>query len=247
MSQTEETFNAYKHLFKPVPLEGQPNVCYLCLGAVGDFPQCYNCRKLFLESACPTSLERRVIPMTIARNPSPWYWTLQTYKGAQFAENALVIASIAYQWLKQHKSKTASLLGGDADFLSIVPSKKPGITYERQPLQRALSLVQPFGDRLRKTLRCVDATLGGHMKYAPEMFEPVDAAALERSRIILIEDTWITGATALSAAGALLAAGAESVVITPIARDFRIAFHTEEHPYNSYIAEPYELDRWPRL
>lgn len=81
-------------------------------------------------------------------------------------------------------------------------------------------------------------------EYRPEIFAPV--AEVGGHRIILVEDTWITGATALSAAGALLDAGADSVVITPIARDMKPAFHGEEHPYLVYIQHEYELEAWPR-
>ena len=69
---------------------------------------------------------------------------------------------------------------------------------------------------------------------------------IARKRIVLIEDTWITGATAVSAAGALLDAGADSVVIAPIARDFRVLYHAEDHPYLAHIARGYDVRFWPR-
>ncbi len=82
-------------------------------------------------------------------------------------------------------------------------------------------------------------------KYAPEMFR-ANPDVVNGGRIVLIEDTWITGATAISAAGSLLAAGADSVVITPIARDFRVQFHAEDHPYLARIARKFDVRSWPR-
>jgi glutamine phosphoribosylpyrophosphate amidotransferase len=80
--------------------------------------------------------------------------------------------------------------------------------------------------------------------YRPEIFEVVDDVAGDR--IVLVEDTWIRGATALSAAGALLSAGAGAVVITPIARDVKPSFHGEDHPYLSYLTAGYDITAWPR-
>ena len=235
MPNTGEIFENWKHLFNNVPAEGQEYVCYLCLGAVSDYQQCFDCRELFMASNCPRDLRQHVIPMTVAENPSPWYGILKKYKAGQFQEYGVVVASVAYQWLKRHHRRIAGLLGGDADFVTIVPSKRR-VTYAAQPLRHALALVPKFGNRLNELLRCEDATLYGRSKYAPEMFAPLDPRGLRGRRIILIEDTWITGATAVSAAGAMYEAGAESVVITPIAREMKPSFHGEEHPYRTLIA-----------
>jgi orotate phosphoribosyltransferase len=78
----------------------------------------------------------------------------------------------------------------------------------------------------------------------PSVFDVV--CDVEDARIILVEDTWITGATALSAAGALIEAGAEAVVITPIAREMKPAYHGDDHPYLEYLTAPYRLTVWPR-
>lgn len=37
-------------------------------------------------------------------------------------------------------------------------------------------------------------------------------------RVLLVEDAWVTGATAVSAAGSLVEAGAAEVLVLPIAR-----------------------------
>ena len=245
MYTSREIFESKRHIFKPVPPEGLPSVCYLCLGAVDStFPQCYPCRKLFQEGPCPASMERRVVPMTIALNPSTWYHALQNYKTAQFREYGSTLGSLAYRWLNRHHDRLANILGGEPDYVTVVPSKKGVTTFETQPLRKALATVTPMRERLREVLRCASPMMERLREYRPDIFAPV--ADVSGHRVILVEDTWITGATALSAAGALLDAGAESVVITPIARDMKPTFHGEEHPYLRYIRHEYDLEAWPR-
>lgn len=243
---TRDYVKEYGAHFWQVPHERDENVCGLCLGAVGGtYAQCFNCNELLRRSTAPASLQGRVVPMSIARNPGPWYTMLQSYKKGAWQEYAPVVASLAYEWLTAHDGRLQELLGGTIDLLTIVPSKKPAVTFATQHLRLALRLVKPIEERLVSTLECVDPAAYGRTKYAPEMF-CVQGDAVTAKRIVLIEDTWITGATALSAAGALLEGGAESVVVTPIARDFRVQFHMADHPYLARIARTFNLQSWPR-
>ncbi|MEK6374913.1 MAG: hypothetical protein AABO58_19735 [Acidobacteriota bacterium] len=243
---TRDYLDQYREHFWQVPHEAEANVCRLCLGAVpGTSEQCFNCYEILRRSAAPRSLRGRVVPMSIARNPGPWYWILESYKRGAFPEYAPVVASLAHEWLKAHAAGLHELLGGEPDLLTIVPSKKPRVTFDSQHLRLALALVKPLAERLEPTLECVNPGAYHRTKYAPEMFR-ASGAAIAGKRIVLIEDTWITGATAVSAAGALLNGGADSVAIVPIARDFRVQFHEEDHPYLARIARSYDVRSWPR-
>ncbi|MEO8034814.1 MAG: phosphoribosyltransferase [Acidobacteriota bacterium] len=181
--------------------------------------------------------------MTIALNPSPWYRALLTYKNTQFQEFGSTLGALAYRWLLTHEQELAGLLGGDSDYVTVVPSKR-GKTYENQPLRRALGMVGPMIPRMREAVRCVTPISERMFDYNPDIFETV--LDVSGDRVILVEDTWISGATALSAAGALLRDGAASVVITPIAREMKPSFHGKEHPYLQYLGGNYVLDSWPR-
>ena len=246
MLTTRDYVAQYRQHFWQVPHEDALNVCRLCLGAVAEpHDQCFNCHQLLLRSAAPRSLRGRVVPMSIVRNPSPWYSILQSYKKGAFREYAPIIASLAYEWITAHTHDLQGLLGGEPDLLTIVPSKKPGVSFDSQHLRNALGLVRPIAERLARTVQCVDPTVGHRQRYTPEMFR-ADPEVAAGKRILLIEDTWITGATAVSAAGALLEAGAGSVVIAPIARDFRVQFHGDDHPYLARIDRTYDIRAWPR-
>ena len=88
---------------------------------------------------------------------------------------------------------------------------------------------------------------GGAGTLPPEV-EP-GPTGVSDERVILIEDTWVTGATALSAAGALLGRGVESVAILPIARMVELGFWNSRyggHPYLGVLEKPYDPAEWPR-
>lgn len=247
MLTSRDIVEAKRHLFRIVPHESLPEVCYLCLGPTPNrWKYCANCARLFLKSGCSRSLDGRVVPMTIAENPSAWFWALQTYKRTEFREHASTIGSLANRWLYAHRQRLIDLLDhNNPDFMTVVPSKKGTSTYATQPLRRAVEIVSPPALEMRETLRCVAPMAERLTTYDPGIFETV--ADVEGAHIILVEDTWITGATALSAAGNLLEAGAEAVVITPIARDMKRAYHAERSPeYIEYLEPEYDLDWWPR-
>jgi hypothetical protein len=182
--------------------------------------------------------------MTIAPNPSTWYSALWTYKGGQFHEHGPTIGALTYRWLRAHRRDLEDLLDGPIDYLTIVPSKRGKETYATQPLRLALSLVPAMGKRVKETLRCDRPLTTRLADYDPSVFETVRDVAGDR--IILIEDTWISGATALSAAGNLIEAGAAAVVVVPIAREIQTAFHGPTHPYMQYLTGEYNVAAWPR-
>lgn len=78
--------------------------------------------------------------------------------------------------------------------------------------------------------------------YRPASFSTI--AQVEGLRVVLIEDSWVSGATPLSAAGALHDAGA-SVLVLPIARVVDNPAYWGEHPYVTQMTEAYDVARWP--
>lgn len=186
--------------------------------------------------------------MTVTINPSPWYTALNGYKQWEF-DYAEVLAAVAFHFLATHKDRIRAQLGGEPDILTIVPSKK-GFTFDRQRLTQALSLIEPIRDHLVQTLRHSAPSRPRDNKYHPDDFD-AHGESVNGKRVLLIEDTWVSGATAVSAAGRLVELGAASVVILPIARRVELAKWGDEHPY-ILDARRDGLDRnslaveWPR-
>ena len=62
------------------------------------------------------------------------------------------------------------------------------------------------------------STTGPHRKTYNSSAFSAGTTSVVGERVLLMEDTWVTGATAISAAGALLREGASGVMVMPIAR-----------------------------
>lgn len=237
-----EILQASKKYLGSVPDVTEPLVCGYCLGPVNSgFRHCYACTRLF--PAIPHELGEVVVPMTSVLKPSAWYSRLLTYKISE-PEHQPLIASLVYLYLTTHVREIASVLGGEPTIITIVPSKR-GRAYKEQPLRHALSMVAPLNAKLRHTLTMREGQAIGRWEYKPTAMRP-ENTVVKGQRVALIEDTWVTGATAMSAAGALMEAGARSVVVLPVGREVNETFSTEEHPYREAMKKPYDIRHWPR-
>ena len=115
-------------------------------------------------------------------------------------------------------------------------------------MRRAIALVSPLREQLAQTLTHVNTEAVPRRTFNPRALAAL-RGAVEGRRILLIEDSWVTGATAVSAAGSLLAADAASVLILPVARVIDTGFWPEDHPYRTALREPwdpFDSNAWPR-
>jgi predicted amidophosphoribosyltransferase len=226
--------NERRPILGTVPSADEEFVCDLCLGPVTEYTECFACKKAF--GGAPWELQRRVVPMTSVVKPSPWYSSAPQYMP--------VLASVAHAYLDAHQADIARMIGGAPDLITIVPSKR-GYVYERQPLKHTLSMSSRLRERLAQTMTHDPKIVVGRQEYNPKAFK-VMAQVVKGKRIILVEDTWVTGSTAVSAAGALLEAGASEVAIMPIARVLNDGFWPPDHPYREAMKAPYDHSAWPR-
>lgn len=221
--------------------------CKLCLGPVSGYLRCSSCHALYSQGL-PDPLLTGVIPLTSALNPSQWYTWLQTYK-TYHPERKVLIASLVYEYLHAHRARIDDALGGSISMLTIVPSKKPEFDFTSQPLRRALSLVDQLDAQLVQVLKYIPGARIGRSEYRPDAFwgTSIDVAD---ARIVIVEDTWVTGATALSAAGALYSLGAASVLILSLARLINSSYWSTDHPYREGMVDgtydPLSPFSWPR-
>lgn len=224
-------------------------VCNTCLGPVrGTFATCYACGQLS-KAGVPDVLTNAVVPATIAVNPGRWYRRLATYKAGHPSYRAH-LAALAWAYLDHHEDRLAAMAGGELTVVTPVPSKR-GRAYEDQPLQQALSAIKPIHDRMANALEFVPAAeVNFRRNYYPECFDGGPDKVVGE-RVLLIEDSWVTGATALSAAGALLMHGAAGVAILTLARVFDISYWADTgHPYYDRLLGEQRVDfrvaEWPR-
>jgi len=247
MATTAEILRTSAGMFGRVLPVASGFACELCLGPVTDYSRCSSCHRL-VSQGLPHELLTRVVPMTSALNPSKWYTWLQTYK-TYHPERGDVIASLSHEYMRAHRRPIEAILGGPVSMLTLVPSKKPGFTFSTQPLRKALSRVASLATLLKEVLHHVPGAQIGRSEYRSDAFRRTGISVV-RERIVIIEDTWVTGATALSAAGALYAFGVANVLVLPIARLINSSYWSTDHPYREGMVDgtydPLASTSWPR-
>ena len=225
-----------------------PWVCPGCLGPKREpFDWCPGCDRL-TRAGCPEEVLRSTVPVTIAERPGSWYNRLATYK-AGHPEYAFHLVSVFWTFLRTHREEIERQLGGSISMITPVPSKR-GKSYSEQLLRLAVAMAREIDDLLVPVLAFesdpgVEKLRGS---YYPQCFQRAGESP-NRERIVLVEDTWVSGATTVSAAGSLLEQGADSVLAVPIARVLDTVYW-EQSPYVTWINQQttrdYGSTPWPR-
>lgn len=191
--------------------------CPHCLGIKSAaYPHCIACHRLSgAWSSVPLYFA------TIVANPSGWYGQFVVYKqppdpdAAAFAAMAAALSGGA----ELHWDAITRALGGTPDTVTPVPSTGAR-GYEQQPLVgviKSVSILEPLCQPL------LERTLTLRVKHSiqDDLFRLVPSRAPER--VVLIEDLFVGGTTAASAATVLQSAGA-SVAVLGIGREVRPSF-----------------------
>jgi hypothetical protein len=222
-----------------VPAPG-PGVCCVCRGpASGDQRVCYACRVVARRLGLPLT---PVVPARLCPLPGPLYMVLLGYKEAPVAEARLrfgaIVRTVLVSFLRARVSQLASMTGGSFDVVSVVPSThRPGPA----PLARVEGLGAAAAALLGACwapglLRRSGAPGGSppiaHMRPHPAAFH-LGASGRHLAcgaRVLLLDDTYVSGARAQSAAAALHLAGIRSALIIPVGRVLRpdrVAAHAD--------------------
>jgi hypothetical protein len=204
-----------------------PNVtCDVCTGPVpSPYARCYRCNRDARREAVPVA--RRVIPLTYAVVGTQADRDMYRYKDLMPAAQRL--RNPSYQRLlllllgfaDAHASCLDVVALRPVTGMIVVPSLRGRTgTHPLATLAAALP-----GHWARAELR---AALGvpesQRRDLRPEHFILPDSAAVLGGHIVVIEDAWVTGGHAQSAAATLLLAGAAEVSILVIARRIRTDF-----------------------
>jgi hypothetical protein len=181
--------------------------------------------------------------MRLCPLPSPLYTVLLGYKESPVAEArrrfATIVRALVRSFLVLHAGRLEATIGGRFDLVALVPSThRPGIA----PLGRVdglggdVAAVLPAARWVADLLQRAE-TPGGpppvaHMRPDPAAFRvPVPGrAAVAGARVLLLDDTYVSGARSQSAAAALARAGARRTLIAPLGRVLRpgrSALHAE--------------------
>jgi hypothetical protein len=162
--------------------------------------------------------------------PGPLYDVLLGYKESPVTEArgrfGRSLRELLCRSLMEHRACVAAVSGGPLDLVLPVPSSsRPG----GAPLGRVEGLaervVAVLGTGVRWLPTALERAAGeiGHMRPNTRAFAVPRRArsAVGGARVLLVDDTYVSGARAQSAAAALRLAGARAVLIVPAGRVLR--------------------------
>jgi adenine/guanine phosphoribosyltransferase-like PRPP-binding protein len=169
-----------------------------------------------------------VMPVRLCPVPSPLYTVLMGYKESPVdlarRRFSRLVADHLTSYLDRHGPCVVTALGGPADVVLPVPSSaRPS----GAPLGHIAGLGMVATETLGRPVRWRPDLLRrsvapvGHMRPHRSAFVVADPVAVADARVVLLDDTYVSGSRAQSAAAALRRAGARSVVIVPVGRILR--------------------------
>ena len=205
-----------------------PGVCATCHGPARDGPpMCWCCRAVSallepVSDGCPL-----VVPVALCRTGDPLHTVLRGYKDSPVVAGrrhfAARLGAHLSGFLSVHGACIARTSGSTWDCVAVVPSstRTAGAGGQRRvaapehPLRPVVGAVPCLSGLVGIDMRR-GAGSADHLVPDPAAFE-VDGEVCGR-KVLLVDDTWVTGARMRSAAAALGAAGAEVVAMVVAGR-----------------------------
>lgn len=200
-----------------------PEVCGVCFGPVDPrFSCCYQCRKA--KSRAGEDLADLVVPITYrgkdGQHARDLWMYKQDFQGAEAAKKNL--ASLFLDFCRRHIACVKRAAGIETfSHVAFVPSTKT--IGRRHPLHELLAPIV-------RTLQRVDLQVNPEIDPSSRDFHPYwfelreIPAPRHPTDVLLIDDTWVTGARAQSAAHRLKRSGARKVVTVVLARQIDPAY-----------------------
>lgn len=196
-----------------------PGVCRRCFNLIDGYDHCYAC-------TCQESVLDALAPISYSVAYEQLHHALASYKrlsGAPARRLAAQLAAVLWRYLAVHEGCLARAAGVDGfPIVTSVPSGDRARD-ESHPLRwivgEAVGLTR---DRHRRLLH------RSTLPAAPRAFSRqkyFTAPSLSGEPVLLIDDTWTTGANAQSAAAALKAGGAGAVAAVVIGRHVSRDWH----------------------
>ncbi len=212
-----------------------PEVCGVCFNFTTGYERCYACAHglPWLDALAPISY-------SVAREQL--HHTLASYKrleGEVARRFTVELAAVLWRFLSQHEACVAAAVGVQGfDLVATVPSSDQGRD-EHHPLRTIVGeLVGPTRRRHERLLRRT-GTAVPERGFDRDKF--VSVRPLAGESVLLIDDTWTTGANAQSAAAALKSAGSGPVAAVVIGRHLNRDWHHNDRRLRA-ITRPYDWD-----
>jgi hypothetical protein len=200
-----------------------PGVCVRCFNFTDGYERCYAC------SRQPDMLDV-VAPISYSVGHEQLHHALASYKrlpGPVGRRLALQLAAVTWRYLARHEMCIARVAGVESfPVVTTVPPADPERA-DAHPLRWIVGdVIEATRGRYRCLLRrsTVEVSPHAYAQQKYECLEPISGAP-----VLLIDDTWTTGANAESAAAALKAAGVQVVAAVVIGRHINRDWHENDH------------------
>jgi len=199
-------------------------VCDVCHGAPGaGYRRCYSCAQTCAQVSEPVT---RVVPISLYQSLGQLHLVLRGYEDSRDAtarDNfALIVAALLTRYLRRHGSCVAEAAGADWDSITSVPSSKDRPV--PHPLERAIQCSLFLREQFDQPLVRGTGPLG-HRRASDGAFKA--SRDLSGRRILLLDDTFTTGAALESAASSLTNAWATVVAAVVVGRVINPEFGPE--------------------
>ncbi len=214
-----------------------PGVCEVCFDLTGGPPRCHHCAR-------SDGVIAAVAPISYSVAHEQLHHALAGYKRppADVAQRfQLELAAVVWRYLQGHEQCLAHVAGVDRfQFVTTVPSSHPGRD-RTHPLPRiAGELCGATRDRHRRLLTRTNTPVPPRCERADKF----DAEPLDGKPVLLIDDTWTTGANARSAAAALTRAGAGTIAVLVIGRHLSRDYRDNRRRLDA-LANPFDWETYP--
>ena len=224
----------------PVPQVSE-GVCDVCHGAPSaGYPRCFSCAETCRQVAHPV---QRVVPISLYQIPGQLHHVLRGYKdnpdAAVRARFSLIVAALLTRFLSRHGDCVAKAAGGAFELATTVPSS--GERPLPHPLDQAIQRSPWLSRQCRPLLARGHGDLG-HNRASELAFMVTEE--VRGRRVLLLDDTFTTGASLQSAASALTVAGAQVVAAVPVGRVINPEFNAESGElWSTAAATAFDFER----
>jgi hypothetical protein len=158
------------------------------------------------------------VPISLYEIPSQLHHVMRHYKSGMYPADiqrrfTIQLAALIGHFLAEHGECIEQATGGRWDIITSVPSS--GQRAGEHPLTIAIRMLPGFRDQYEQLLKKGSVDVG-HNRASDDGF--IVTRKLQGERVLLIDDTFTTGARAQSAASAINLAGGTVVAIVAVGR-----------------------------